>query len=151
MTGVTIYSAPLPEGPEASHRLLRRAAALAAPQLTDCTLARQAQGKPWFPAAPELHFSISHSGGRWVCAFADAPVGLDLQGELAQIHRPRPFRPAGGDRPCAGRPVSRPPGRAAAAAAGLRQVFAVRVYTRTCTGHVDRIIKAFLAEGFSSA
>ena len=67
MTGVTIYSAPLPEGPEASHRLLRRAAALAAPQLTDCTLARQAQGKPWFPAAPELHFSISHSGGCWVC------------------------------------------------------------------------------------
>ncbi len=83
MTDVTIYSAPLPEGPEASHRLLRRAAALAAPQLTDCTLARQAQGKPWFPAAPELHFSISHSGGRWVCAFADAPVGLDLQ-----AHRP---------------------------------------------------------------
>ena len=83
MTGVTIYSAPLPEGPEASHRLLRRAAALAAPQLTDCTLARQAQGKPWFPAAPELHFSISHSGGCWVCAFADAPVGLDLQ-----AHRP---------------------------------------------------------------
>ena len=71
------------QGPEASHRLLRRAAALAAPQLTDCTLARQAQGKPWFPAAPELHFSISHSGGRWVCAFADAPVGLDLQ-----AHRP---------------------------------------------------------------
>ena len=75
MTGVTIYSAPLPEGPEA--------AALAAPQLTDCTLARQTQGKPWFPAAPELHFSISHSGRRWVCAFADAPVGLDLQ-----AHRP---------------------------------------------------------------
>ena len=83
MTDVTIYAAPLPEGPEASHRLLRRAAALAAPQLTDCTLARQAQGKPCFPAAPELHFSISHSGGRWVCAFADAPVGLDLQ-----VHRP---------------------------------------------------------------
>ena len=34
-------------------------------------------------SAPELHFSISHSGGRWVCAFADAPVGLDLQ-----VHRP---------------------------------------------------------------
>ena len=51
MTDVTIYAAPLPEGPEASHRLLRRAAALAAPQLTDCTLARQTQGKPWFPAA----------------------------------------------------------------------------------------------------
>ena len=83
MTDVTIYAAPLPEGPEASHRLLRRAASLAAPQLTDCTLARQTQGKPWFPAAPELHFSISHSGGRWVCAFADAPVGLDLQ-----AHRP---------------------------------------------------------------
>ena len=30
MTDVTIYAAPLPEGPEASHRLLRPAAALAA-------------------------------------------------------------------------------------------------------------------------
>ena len=49
MTDVTIYAAPLPEGPEASHRLLRRAAVLAAPQLTDCTLARQAQESPGFP------------------------------------------------------------------------------------------------------
>ena len=64
MTDVTIYAAPLPEGPEASHRLLRRAAALAAPQLTDCTLARQAQGKPGFPAAPELRFRISPRAGR---------------------------------------------------------------------------------------
>ena len=97
MTDVTIYSAPLPEGPEASHRLLRRAAALAAPQLTDCTLARQTQGKPWFPAAPELHFSISHSGGLWVCAFAHAPVGLDLQAQ----------RSAGSNTPAAAFPPCR--------------------------------------------
>ena len=76
---VTIYYAPLPEGAGGSHRLLRRAA----PQLTDGTLARQANGKPYFSAAPELQFSISHSGGLWACAFADAPVGLDLQ-----LHRP---------------------------------------------------------------
>jgi phosphopantetheinyl transferase len=36
-------------------------------------------GKPYFPAAPDLHFSLSHSGDYAVCAYADQPVGLDLQ------------------------------------------------------------------------
>ena len=169
MTDVTIYSAPLPEGPEASHRLLRRAAALAAPQLTDCTLARQAQGKPWFPAAPELHFSISHSGGRWVCAFTDAPVGLDLQ-----AHRPcralalarRFFAPeeaewlrsrgeaAFFDLWCAkeswlkytGRGLSALPEAIVLAPDGqfparLRRVFAVRVYEGCRAGRVARTVR----------
>lgn len=36
-------------------------------------------GKPYFPNAKELHFSISHSGDYWVCAFAPQEVGVDIQ------------------------------------------------------------------------
>lgn len=36
-------------------------------------------GKPYFPKAKELHFSISHSGDYWVCAFAPQEVGVDIQ------------------------------------------------------------------------
>lgn len=41
--------------------------------------ARTADGKPYFPAVPEICFSISHSGGYWACAFGFSPVGFDLQ------------------------------------------------------------------------
>ncbi|NLF34552.1 MAG: 4'-phosphopantetheinyl transferase superfamily protein [Clostridiales bacterium] len=40
---------------------------------------RAEQGKPYFPNMPALFFSISHSGGFWMCAFSSRPVGLDLQ------------------------------------------------------------------------
>ena len=36
-------------------------------------------GKPYFPNARELHFSISHSGAYWVCAFGPGEVGVDIQ------------------------------------------------------------------------
>ena len=36
-------------------------------------------GKPWFPARPEVCFSVSHSGGYWLAAFHGAPLGLDIQ------------------------------------------------------------------------
>ena len=36
-------------------------------------------GKPYFAHHPEIHFSISHSGEYWACAFADEEVGLDIQ------------------------------------------------------------------------
>ncbi|MBC8569288.1 4'-phosphopantetheinyl transferase family protein [Zongyangia hominis] len=36
-------------------------------------------GKPYFVNMPGLHFSLSHSGGHWMCAFGSEPVGLDLQ------------------------------------------------------------------------
>lgn len=36
------------------------------------------RGKPYFDES-HLHFSISHSGEFWACAFSDAPLGLDLQ------------------------------------------------------------------------
>lgn len=47
--------------------------------------ARTDRGKPYFPLAPQFHFSISHSGKYWACAIADRPVGFDLQ----QKERPR--------------------------------------------------------------
>ena len=52
MTDVTIYAAPLPEGPEASHRLLRRAAARGGPPRAACPHARAGPGKAGVPAAP---------------------------------------------------------------------------------------------------
>lgn len=36
-------------------------------------------GKPYFPSHPDVHFSVSHTGNLWVCAFADTEVGLDVQ------------------------------------------------------------------------
>ncbi|MEG2001093.1 MAG: 4'-phosphopantetheinyl transferase superfamily protein, partial [Evtepia sp.] len=44
---------------------------------------RTADGKPYFPLAPQVQFSITHSGRFWCCAFSDTVIGLDLQ-----IHRP---------------------------------------------------------------
>lgn len=76
---VTIYSAAYNRSPGASHRLLRQAAQLYAPGLAEPTLASGAHGKPYFPDAPQLQFSISHSGAYWLCAFSAAPVGLDVQ------------------------------------------------------------------------
>lgn len=35
-------------------------------------------GKPYIKGGG-VHFSLSHSGGYWVCAIASVPVGLDLQ------------------------------------------------------------------------
>ncbi|MCI8464356.1 MAG: 4'-phosphopantetheinyl transferase superfamily protein [Lachnospiraceae bacterium] len=42
-------------------------------------IARTKRGKPYFPEQPDLHFSISHSGDFWVCAFSERPVGVDIQ------------------------------------------------------------------------
>lgn len=36
-------------------------------------------GKPRLENAPDIHFSITHSGDFWLCAIASQPVGLDLQ------------------------------------------------------------------------
>lgn len=74
-----LYCAPFSGAPGQSHRLLAQAAALAAPWLDDTTLCRGAHGKPFFRAAPQLQFNLSHSGVLWACAFSDAPVGLDVQ------------------------------------------------------------------------
>ena len=43
------------------------------------TTDRTEKGKPYFPNAPHLHLSISHSGQYWSCAICDETIGLDLQ------------------------------------------------------------------------
>ena len=42
-------------------------------------VARTELGKPWFPALPEIQFSISHSKALILCALSDRPVGVDIE------------------------------------------------------------------------
>ncbi len=64
-----------------SHELLRRVTCrYLGKEIEAITVCRDDEfGKPYIAELPELHFSISHSGGFWVCAFCDTEVGLDLQ------------------------------------------------------------------------
>lgn len=50
-------------------------------------LAAGERGKPWFPACPQYHFNLSHSGTLALCALADRPVGVDIQ-EIRKAWRP---------------------------------------------------------------
>ena len=75
-----LYVSPFREGDvNLSHRLLLAAARQYAGSTFDSTIAFGPFGKPYFPHAPGIHFNITHSGDYWMCAFADAPVGVDLQ------------------------------------------------------------------------
>ena len=78
MSSVILFTAPYSEGDHHSHTLLRRAAAILAGR-DPGGVEREAWGKPFFPDLPALHFSISHSGDWWLCAFSDRPVGIDIQ------------------------------------------------------------------------
>ncbi len=40
---------------------------------------KTSSGKPFFPGAGGVHFSVSHTKGLWVCALHDRPVGLDAE------------------------------------------------------------------------
>lgn len=42
-------------------------------------ITRDRLGKPWFPAHPEWHFNLTHSGSLLLCALSDHPVGVDLE------------------------------------------------------------------------
>ena len=42
-------------------------------------VARTAQGKPWFPARPELYFNLSHSAGLALCGAGNCPLGVDVE------------------------------------------------------------------------
>lgn len=42
-------------------------------------VARTAEGKPWFPQHPRLHFNLSHSGGLALCGAGDCPLGVDVE------------------------------------------------------------------------
>lgn len=38
-----------------------------------------AHGKPYFPFFPELHFNLSHSGTKVLCAVSDSEIGCDVE------------------------------------------------------------------------
>ena len=40
---------------------------------------KTANGKPFFPSRPDIHFSISHSNTHVLCAVDRAPVGCDIE------------------------------------------------------------------------
>mgnify|MGYP000949145863 CR=1 FL=1 len=62
------------------------AAALGRPE-PDLTLARGAYGKPYFPQAPWLHFSISHSGDYWLLGLGCSQLGVDIQQKRPVDHQ----------------------------------------------------------------
>ena len=83
-TRAVLFRATFSEGGYGSHDLLLRAAQRYS-GLDDAALGEletAPRGKPFFSRAPGLHFSLTHSGQWWLCAFAPVPLGLDLQ-----IHR----------------------------------------------------------------
>ena len=79
-----LFRAPFREGSDRSHDLLRQAAGQYSglPPGALGPLEAGPWGKPFFPRQPGLHFSLSHSGDWWLCAFFPRPVGLDVQ-----VHR----------------------------------------------------------------
>ena len=69
---------------ETSHKRLLRCASVYTGLPAETFRREQEDGqKPVLTGGPDLHFSVSHSGNWWVCAFGPRPVGLDLQ-----QHRP---------------------------------------------------------------
>lgn len=50
-------------------------------------ITRAEAGKPYFPAHPDYHFNLSHSGRFSLCALDDQPVGADI--ELIRPHHPK--------------------------------------------------------------
>lgn len=78
MTKLILYYKTVPS--ESSHTLrLRAAADFTGEPAETFTESAGIHGKPYFPSHPDVHFSVSHTGTLWVCAFADKEVGLDVQ------------------------------------------------------------------------
>lgn len=47
--------------------------------IADSVIEYNLHGKPYFIDLPQIHFSVSHSGACWACAFDSAPIGLDIE------------------------------------------------------------------------
>lgn len=85
---VFVYYQKVQKTQASSHDLLRLAVSRYLAELgdlpdwtgNDLTIEQKTKwGKPYIKELPEVHFSISHSGTWWSCAFAPQEVGLDLQ------------------------------------------------------------------------
>lgn len=79
MTVIDVYY--LSQGKFPSDFLLRCAAArFAGLDPAEFETVREYGKKPYFRTHPEIHASVSHSGGIWAAALTrDGPVGLDIQ------------------------------------------------------------------------
>lgn len=78
MTKLFLYYKINPSEPSRVLRLRAAADFIGNPAET-FTEAEGVYGKPHFPSHPDVHFSVSHTGGIWVCAFANREVGCDVQ------------------------------------------------------------------------
>ncbi len=78
MSPITVFTAPYSDDSRHSRELLRRAARILLGH-DPGPVAQGQWGKPSFVNESTLHFSISHSGEFWLCAFSDRPVGIDIQ------------------------------------------------------------------------
>ena len=64
--------------------LLRAGLALWGADADDADIFIDARGKPWCRTRPDLHFSLSHSGGMVFGVFSDAgPTGADIERDRA--------------------------------------------------------------------
>lgn len=48
-------------------------------EMLEAEMEKGAHGKPFLKNYPYIHFNISHCEGLAVCAFSDAPVGVDVE------------------------------------------------------------------------
>ena len=74
-----VYAVHMADGFD-SHKMLLECAARYS-GLPSSTFRRQQNDreKPRLVGGPQLHFSVSHSGDWWCCAFGQQEVGLDIQ------------------------------------------------------------------------
>lgn len=80
MRGIFAQQIGARAGSEAADRLLRYALRRAYPDAPlPLRRAEQKGGKPYLPAYPDFHFSLSHSGLWAVCAVSEYPLGVDLE------------------------------------------------------------------------
>ncbi len=78
MTEIFLYYTIAPV--DSSHTLrLRAASDYTGDPVENFTESTGIHGKPFFPSHPDVQFSVSHTGGIWICAFANHPVGCDVQ------------------------------------------------------------------------
>lgn len=66
-------------------------------ELTDNpAILRTEKGKPYFadPALSAIHFSVSHSGRYWACAFERFPIGFDMEDRSKSLHSANRNQPA---------------------------------------------------------
>lgn len=79
MKSIKLYYTDNYDG-KSSHELLLRAAALYSGEDANSFAPVFSRGKkPYFSFRPDIHFSISHSGSIWLCAFSEIEVGADVQ------------------------------------------------------------------------